>query len=482
MVFLCKEVRLVTLSIIDDEGRKRILEASFRVLEETGVQVDHPGIFEKLCGAGCRGDEERSRILFPRGVVKEKLALCPSKVALASRKGDHMIAEPGGPSYFYSGDALNFTRGKETRPITEEDFRDFCRIVDSLPFVQGVVSVNIGEVPPRAKDFVAFRVMLENSSKHLKPNIFSPQGASIIVEMAHAVLEEMGGDFRSCPIITVGHTVCSPLRWIKEGLEAFSRTAGYGIPAQIASECIAGATAPVTLAGTLVLANAQALSGVVINQVLEPGRPCIYNLGFSHVMDMRTAEPTTGAPENGLLGAAGAAFARDLRLPSSAWTCSDSACVDSQSAFERGLVGLVQLLGGANIIWGAGNLESTRAISLEQAVIDNEIFGAAFRIQRGIEVNEENLALDQIHEMASQANYLSSDFTLEHFRKELATFKLVNRHRRSVWEKGGSHSLEEMATQEAEKILKNRKPESLHSKALERVRAIEKRWIERLGG
>lgn len=471
---------MIILSVIGEEGRKMVLEASFQVLEETGVQVDHPQIFGKLCEAGCRGDEEKSRIFFPKAIVKEKLALCPSRVTLADRKGSFMTAEPGGPSFFFSGDALNFTRGKETRPITVPDFEAFCRVAEVMPHIQGVVSVNIGEVPPQAKDFVTFRVMIENTSKHLRPCVYSPQGAEIIVEMAHAAIEGTGFELRSYPIFTTGHSICSPLHWVKDGLEAFSRSAGYGIPAQITSECIAGATSPVTLAGTLVLANAQALSGIVINQVLEPGRPCIYNIGFSHVMDMKTAEPTTGAPENGLIAAAGAAFARDLNLPSAAWTCSDSACVDSQSAFERALVGLVQLLGGANIIWGAGNLESTRAISLEQAVIDNEIFGSAFRIQRGIEVSEEALALELIHEMQSQANYLGSDFTLRHFRNELATFKLANRHRRSAWERRGSKSLEEAAGEEVEGILKKPKLECIDPKSLEKILSIEKKWLEKL--
>jgi trimethylamine--corrinoid protein Co-methyltransferase len=197
-------------------------------------------------------------------------------------------------------------------------------------------------------------------------------------------------------------------------------------------------------------------------------------------MDMKTAEPTTGAPENGLIAAAGAAFARDLNLPSAAWTCSDSACVDSQSAYERALVGLVQLLGGANIIWGAGNLEFTRAISLEQAVIDNEIIGAAQRVKRGIEVSEETLAVELIQEMKSQANYLSSDFTLKHFRKELASFNLVNRHRRSAWEKRGSQSLEEAAREQVEKILQKPQPEPTDRGALEKVRSIEKKWLEKV--
>ena len=471
---------MITLSIIGDEDRKKILQASFRVLEETGVQIDHPPIFGKLCEAGCRGDEERNRVFFPPAVVKEKLKLCPPQVRFADRQGGVTIAEPGGPSVFWTGNALNFTRGKDTHPIREVDFAEFCRVVDAMPFIEGVVGTNLSEYPPEAKDFVGFRVMMENTLKHLRPCIYTPQGAAIIVEMAQAFLEETGQDLRSRPIVSTGYTIVSPLHWTKEGLEVYLRTAGYGMPAMINSECIAGATSPVTLAGTLVLANAEALSGIVINQILEPGRPCIYNLGFSHVMDMKTAEPTTGAPENGLLAAAGAAFARDLNLPSAAWTCSDSACVDSQSAFERAIVGLVQLLGGANIIWGAGNLEFTRAISLEQAVIDNEILAAAHRVKRGIAVNDETLALGLIHEMKSQANYLSSDFTLKHFRKELATLNLVNRHRRSGWEKRGAKSLEEVAGEQVEKILKKPPAERKDSKTLEKVRSLEKKWLERV--
>ena len=471
---------MITISIIGDEDRRKILESSFRVLEETGVRVDHPEIFQKLCEAGCRGDEEKSRVFFPRAVVKEKLKLCPPKASFADRKGGLAIAEPGGPSVFWTGNALNFTRGKDSHPITEKDFAEFCRVVDALPFIQGVVGTNLSEYPPEAKDFVGFRVMMENTSKHLRPCIYTPQGATIIVEMAQAYLAEIGGDLRSRPIVSTGYTIVSPLHWTKEGLEVYARTAGYGMPVMINSECISGATSPVTLAGTLVLANAEALSGIVINQILEPGRPCIYNLGFSHVMDMKTAEPTTGAPENGLLGAAGAAFARDLNLPSAAWTCSDSACVDSQSAFERAIVGLVQLLGGANIIWGAGNLEFTRAISAEQAVIDNEIIAAAFRVQRGIEVNEETLALGLIQDMQSQANYLGSDFTLKHFRKELTSFNLLNRHRRSAWERRGAKFLEEVAREQVEKILRKPLAERTDGKGLEKVRAIEKRWLQRI--
>ena len=473
---------MITLSVLSQEERKRILEASFRILEETGVQIDHPEVFRKLGEAGCRGDEEKRRVFFPRRLVEEKVKLCPSRVRFADRKGGLFMAEPGGPSVFWTGNALNITRGKETRPIREEDFAAFCRVIDALPHIDGVVGTNLSEYPPGAKDFVGFRVMMENTGKHLRPCIYTPQGVAVIIEMAQAYLAEFGEDLRSRPIVSTGYTIVSPLHWTREGLDVYVRSAGYGMPATVNSECISGATSPVTLAGTLVLANAVALSGSVINQVLEPGRPVIYNLGFSHVMDMRTAEPTTGAPENGLLAAAGAAFARDLNLPSAAWHCSDASGVDSQSAFEHALVGLVQLLGGANIIWGAGNLEFTRAISLEQAVIDNEIIYGAQRVKRGIEVSDETLALDLIQEFQSSANYLGSDLTLKHFRRELTSFTLANRHRRSEWERRGGKSLEEAALEQVEKILAKPGEDRGDGRAMEKVRAIERKWLEKVGG
>jgi trimethylamine:corrinoid methyltransferase-like protein len=95
-------------------------------------------------------------------------------------------------------------------------------------------------------------------------------------------------------------------------------------------------------------------------------------------------------------------------------------------------------------------------------------------------VNDETLALGLIHEMKSQANYLSSDFTLKHFRKELATLNLVNRHRRSGWEKRGAKSLEEVAGEQVEKILKKPPAERKDSKTLEKVRSLEKKWLERV--
>jgi len=115
-------------------------------------------------------------------------------------------------------------------------------------------------------------------------------------------------------------------------------------------------------------------------------------------------------------------------------------------------------------------------------VIDNEILAAAHRVKRGIEVSEETLALDLIQQMQSQAHYLTSDFTLKHYRRELATSNLVNRHRRSAWEKRGAKSLEEAAHAQVEKILKQPAGHRPDGPGLEKVRAIEKKWLRKILG
>ena len=231
--------------------------------------------------------------------------------------------------------------------------------------------------------------MAEHTRKHLRPVIFTPRGIDVILEMADVLLE--GRSLKDNPILSFGFTIVSPLQWSDSALEVFRISSGYGIPLMINSEVISGATGPVTLAGTLVLANAEALSGVVIAQLLEPGRPVVFNLGFSHTFDMMFAETLTGAPEGALLGAGGGSVARFHNLPSASWMSTESKIPDGQAASEKTLLGVLHALGGVNLIWGIGNLESTLTLCPEQAVIDDEIAAGILRVWKGIRVDEERI-------------------------------------------------------------------------------------------
>jgi trimethylamine--corrinoid protein Co-methyltransferase len=297
--------------------------------------------------------------------------------------------------------------------------------------------------------------------------------------MADVLLD--GKPLRENPILSFGFTIVSPLQWSHSALEVFRVSSGHGIPLMINSEVICGATGPVSLAGALVLANAEALSGVAIAQLLEPGRPVVFNLGFSHTFDMLVAETLTGTPEGALLGAAASRLAHFHGLPSASWMSTEAKAPDSQAACEKTMLGVLHALGGVNLIWGIGNLESTLTLCPEQAVIDDEIAAGILRIWRGIRVDEETMAVAAIKEMKQKADYLGSAHTYRHFKDELRVTQLMSRERWSVWENEGKRELIARAADRVETLLKNPPSDHLTGTQKEKLSRIEKKWLEKLG-
>src|SRR5512136_2444780 len=265
---------------------------------------------------------------------------------------------------------------------------DLARLLDQLDNVQAIFGLAMEDVPPPARDVMGLKIIAENSSKHIRVLCFSPEGAAALVEMKRVVGQHAW--------FSIGFTAHGPLRWTRLALEIFRRTAGAGIPVTVNGEPMAGVSGPVTLAGTAAVGNAEILAGLVINQLLEPGRPCIYNLGLAHVFDMRTAIAVTGAPENALLAQISAVMGRFYNLPSASWVSTESMCPDSQAALEKMFGFYTHMAGGVTNIWGVGQLESELTISTAQAVIDNEMISVARRFEQGVRFNDASLAVDVI--------------------------------------------------------------------------------------
>lgn len=456
---------------------QRINAHSLDLLEQVGVRIDHPQVADMLLEAGCC-ELASGMIALPRKLVAECVEQAPSVVRLAGVGGDVVEIAAGGPTVFWTGNALYYAEGREVRPIAEPEFVTLTRVADALEHVHGVVGPTLSDLPPQYRDFVGCRLMAQHTRKHLRPCIYTPPGGAAIVEMGQTLASPKS--LRDRPIVSFGYTVVSPLHWAEPGLEMFVQTSGHGVPMMINSEPTAGATSPVTLAGTLMLANAEALSGVVIVQTLEPGRPCIFNLGFAHTMDMRQAITRTGGPENGLLGAIGAELAALHGLPSASWMSTESMIADEQAAWEKMNVALMHAMAGVNVIWGVGQLESQRTLSPEMMVIDDEIAGAVLRAARGVEVDDESLAYELVAELGSQPDYLGHPHTLRHFREELFEADLGYVGRREGWDQMGSPTAAERARDRIAAILDG-PPESLLSEDVEReLLAIERHWRDEL--
>jgi trimethylamine--corrinoid protein Co-methyltransferase len=472
------------MPLLSAEQLKRTDQEARSILSDVGVRIDHPEIFELLCSLGARGDRKNAVVRMDEELVSRALATCPRIVMFADLEGRTTAVSTGSPPLFWGGNALYYEQSGKRVDMNEQRFIEMVRLYDTLEELHAIVGTSISDFPPNTRDFTGLRRMAEHGRKHLRPCIYTPAGARIIIEMCQAILgmgRFKGASLRELPIVSFGFTVVSPLHWTQLALEVFKTTSGFGVPVMVNSEVIAGVTSPVTLAGSLCLSVAEVLSGIVIVQALEEGRPTIFNAGFPHIFDMRTAETLTGCAENGLLQAAGGEMARFYGLPSAAWMSTEAVVPDGQASFEKLLTGLHHAQSGVNIIWGVGNLESTLTISPVQAVIDNEIAMSICRSAAGIRFDEETIAAAPIRELGHRAEYLSADHTARHYRSEVLDSQLWNRNRRARWEETGCADVAARAARMVEERLARKTEPVLDDETLRRVKAIEARGLKELG-
>jgi trimethylamine--corrinoid protein Co-methyltransferase len=253
--------------------------------------------------------------------------------------------------------------------------------------------------------------------------------------------------------------IMSPLLLERDYTELMETACLMGMPLATPCAPMAGTTSPVTLAGTLVQMNVEALAGIVTTQLLSPGHPTLYSV-VPTTSDLRTGAFCFGSVEVGIMNAASAQIARYYELPIyNTAGPSESKIPDSQSAYEPAINILLSALAGANYIHdAAGLLESGMTISLQTYVIDNEIIGMAKRVMRGIEIDPNTLALDCIKKVGPGGNYLSEEHTSEYMRTEFYYPTLAERRPRGLWEKDGSLSAEERARRKALDYLSSHKP------------------------
>ena len=469
------------LKILSENEKAEIHKTGLRILSETGIRVRNRRIYDLLLEAGAEPDKSDSiRVFLSRETIEKYLAQCPKEFTIKNRLGEETVMKSRGSTLYYTANATQYSRGtsKKVTELGVNEFAEFVRVADKLENVGGVVGTSLKEFPPACRDFAGFKIAAQYSAKHLRPCIYTPSGAEAIIEMADIILD--GRALRDNMFFTLGYSIVSPLTWTDTALELFYRTRGYGIPVMINSEPLAGGTSPVTLAGSLAMADAEVMSGIVINQVIEPGRPCIYNAGFAHVFDMMTTLVLTGSPENALLQAAGAEMAQYLDLPSASWALSDSVMLDSQASSEKLLTGLIHTLSKVNMVWGIGNIETSKTISPEIAVIDNELAGNCKRFNERFKVDDEHLALSLIKEVAFNGSFLESAHTLAHFQEEIRYSHLPSRTNRSQWEKNGAMSVEERAEKYVNDILRKKPDIYLSGYQTEKLEKIQKRWMERV--
>ncbi len=447
------------------EDAERIHRASLKILEETGIRLEHDEVLRRVVKAGARPGSAAYDVRLPPSLVAECLASAPREVTLAALDGSAMVLSSDSAPAFWTCPVLHFWTGEERRPVRSHDLTDIARLCNQLSNVNGIMGVAMADVPPAYRDFVGVRIMAESSRRHVRALCFSGRGMEALAAMKNVI---------PGPWLSIGFTAHGPLRWTHLALDVFLKSAGCGIPTTINGEPMAGVTAPVTLAGAVAVGNAEILAGIVVNQLLEPGRPVIYNLGLAHVFDMKHATAVTGGPENALLARASADLGRFYDLPSSSWVSTESLFEDEQAALEKMFGFQTHMSAGVGLIWGMGQLESEMTLSLAQLVIDNEMVDFVRRHQKGFAVTDQALALPLIEEVGIAGSYLDTEHTLANFRKELFDPGLLNRASRSVQ----SRPLHEIARTRAAEMIAQDGGNALGHEVRDELRRIEQKFRE----
>jgi len=459
-------------NVNEHEVAEKIHNAAMALLKDPGIRLDHDEICKGLLDAGAQKGVSADVIRFPKELVAEKLALCPREFVFADKEGNGRPVSAKSDAVIWSVPGLKMYENNAIRPFTKDDMARVARLLDQLENVDGVFGFALDDVPPRARDVAGLRIMAENTKKHIRVLCFTPQGSDMMVEMKKVV-----GEY---PWFSVGFTAHGPLRWTNLALEIFKRSAGHGIPTTINGEPMAGVSGPVTLAGSAAVGTAEILAGIVINQILEPGRPCVFNLGLAHTFDMRTSIAVTGGPENHLFAQMAAMMGRFYNLPSASWVSTESMCPDAQTAMEKTCGFMAHLQSRVSNIWSVGQLESELTFSPAQAVIDDEIIAYVKRYLQGVSVNEEALALELIKQVGISGSFLEQPHTADHFRTELFMPKLLFRQPREEWESQGSKDLANRAEERARALMQNTVDSKLTDDQIKELDALANRFLKQI--
>ena len=454
--------------VLSDDQIEEIYHAALEVLERVGTRVYGEEGLTLLRDAGCLvsdGDASAgsagSLVRIPSWLVKDALNTTPERIVVAGRDRARRIVLETDKIYFGTGSDCPSMVDPYTgavRKYTYQDVYNAARISDALTNIDFHMSLGLTSgVLPQVYDRHQFLAMMQGTSKPLVITTVDNDG---LVDQYRMACEVLGGPeaFAQAPLFVVYIEPSSPLSHSVEAVEKILYAAEMGIPAIYTPCVMAGGTGPVTLAGTIVQALAESLTGIVLAQLKRRGAAVIIG-GVNSPMDMTTSIVSYGAPELALVSAAMTDVAKWLHLPMfSTAGCSDSKVLDQQAAIEATMSIVVAALSGANLIHDVGYLESGLLGSFDQLVMSDEVIGMAKRILGGVTVTPETLAVDVIERVGPGGHYLSQDHTRRHFKEEFWFPSLIDRRQRRSWQSSGAKTMADRVRARVIDILEHHEP------------------------
>ena len=452
------------LQVLSDEERHQVHERTLAVLAKTGVRVDTVQGRRILKDAGAEVDDNTHIVRFQRALVEESLRLAPKAFTLGARRPGWDLTMNGGDcTLLIDGEAM-FILDPETgerRTAILEDWLRATRLIDALDEIGVYWSmVEVSDRGDTMADFVGYlRGVFRNYSKHVQDAISSADQAPWLLEVLQVLFGDRETIRRTHPY---SHLLCPQSPLVIEGAhtDAYLALLGWDIPLAVMPMPLMGATAPGSLIATTVIGNCEVLATLCLLQAAASGTPFIYAPVLA-VIDPRSGRYSAGAIEGSLLGAACTEMARYYGLPveASGVGGTDHHVPSIQAGYERALSSLLPVLSWPDILVGPGLLGGSMILSLEQLLIDVEIFRMCKRACQGIAVDEDKWLEDVIEEIGPGGGFLAEHSTVQGIRTgEWYVSKLGVHEPFEAWEAAGRPTLLEEAREKVRQILSTHQP------------------------
>jgi trimethylamine--corrinoid protein Co-methyltransferase len=453
--FQCKK----PYEILSRDELERIHQGSLEVLAETGMTVVHERALQLLEEGGCKVDHDSRRVRFPREIVEWAIQQCPETFLLKARNPELPLNLGGDIVYFASFPGFTWLDPDtlERHEATVDECARLVRLCDALPLVHTLCQpvAHLGDKPPQVELEWVHATELRNTDKTIMGTAFGGSSKWLVQMVAATDQQTLGG---IC--------ISSPLAIPADQAQGILDYAESGNPQLILSGPSKGATGPASMAGTLVLQNAEILGGTVLAQLAHPGCGVMY-MGYSTPMDMRYGTMASGAVEVGLMGVATAQLARYYGMPSGVfYPMTDAKVPDPQAIFEKHLQTYLCATAGVNYIMPLGGLDNEGSHSPVQMIIDHEVCRMVGKVLEGIKVDEEHLAIDLIKQVGPPpGNYLKTRHTRTHWQEEYILSDVIVRENYKAWVDDGSRGIVERAGKVARHLMETHQPNPLPAEA-----------------
>jgi len=451
----------VKFQVLSSEDRKKIAAATLDLLDHEGVILSQSEAVELLRGAGARVDGNRVRL--PSWLVLDAIKSAPKSISIYDRFGNLTMQLEGNHCYFGAVvDAPEvidpFSRSR--RPCTQEDVRCHALLVDALDNMcftnaSGLVS----DQHPDLGAVVSASLCITHSTK---PLLAEPIRLEMVEACRQMAALAVGGDeiLRERPTLIVYTEPVSPLVHPDLSITKLLYCAEHEIPLVYTPFAAIGATAPMSIAGSVVQLCAESLSGLVVHQLKHKGAPFIFG-AMSSIMDMRTTVFSFGAPEFQLGNTMMAEMAHHFRLPNfGTGGCSDSQVFDGQAILEATSSCMMAMLSGGHLVHNVGMHGNATLVMPEMITATSEIIEMLEAMLGGVVVNKKTMALDVIQEVGPMREYVTHPHTLKHFR-DIWYPKLVYRGGDKAWKTSRQMAFEQRVTERTCQLIQSHEPQSL---------------------